>query len=318
MQMVFPVLAALALGVTCALGCQSEKAWQHNAPISGTVDADLYATIDVDTSQTLHGEASATTILGFITIDGPTRFAEGVLYSANGSDLGFLSMIFGGGMEKLKSAAAYEAVYGKYDVIVAPRWEIETTDYVIFSKSKARVMGYPGTIRKIDHNPYRDWVHPVDLTTRESATRGGAAVWTSTPSNVPPAPSAVASPPALPQPYPPGQSSSRSLTVQDISAGAGPLSRRGDIVVYHYTCSLEDGRIVFDSRSGPPKERVAGTRTSPPGLTQALVGVRPRGHRRVMLPPDQAFGAQGLPDWNIPPDSAVTFDLYIDDVATDR
>ena len=318
MRMCFPVICAATIALGAFLGCQSEKAWQHNAPMSGTVDADLYATIDVDTSQTLQGEASATTILGFITIDGPTRFAEGVLYSANGSDLGFLSMIFGGGMEKLKSAAAYEAVYGKYDVIVAPRWEIETTDYVIFSKSKARVMGYPGTIRKIDHNPYRDWVHPVDLTTRESADGRNPSVLTGASSWVPPAPSAVASPQSLPQPYPPRQSSSRNLTVQDISAGAGPLSQRGDIVVYHYTCSLEDGRIVFDSRGGPPKERVAGTRTTPPGLTQALVGVRPRGHRRVMLPPDQAFGAQGLPEWNIPPNSAVTFDLYIDDVATDR
>lgn len=310
--------AAVLSAMAFALGCQSEKAWQHNAPMSGTVDADLYATIDVDTNQTLQGEASATTILGFITIDGPTRFAEGVLYSANGSDLGFLSMIFGGGMERLKSAAAYEAVYGKYDVIVAPRWEIETIDYVVFSKSKARVMGFPGTIRKIDHNPYRDWVHPVDLTTRESNARGGAAVWTGTPTSVPPAPSAVASPPGLPQPYPPRQQAPRSITTLDVTTGAGPMSQRGDIVVYHYTCSLDGGGIVFDSRNGPARERVAGTTTTPPGLSQALVGVRPGGHRRVVLPADQAFGARGLPEWNIPPNAAVTFDLFIDDVATDR
>lgn len=318
MRMCLPVICAAAIALGASLGCQSEKAWQPNAPMSGSVDADLYATIDVDTTQTLHGEASATTILGFITIDGPTRFAEGVLYSANGSDLGFLSMIFGGGMEKLKSAAAYEAVYGKYDVIVAPRWEIETTDYVIFSKSKARVMGFPGTIRKIDHNPYRDWVHPVDLTTRESAARGGAAAWTSTTSTVPPAPSAVASPPALPQPYPPRQPAPRSVTTVDVTSGAGPLSQPGDIVVYHYTCTLADGTKVFDSRKGPAKERVAGAPTTPSGLSQALIGVRPGSHRRVMLPPEQAFGVRGLPEWNIPPNSAVTFDLYIDDVATDR
>jgi hypothetical protein len=312
------LLALVAWGWGCMFGCQAEKAWQFNAPMSGEVDADLYATIDVDTTTVLSGEASATTILGFITIDGPTRFAEGVMYSANGSDLGFLSMLFGGGMEKLKSAAAYEAVYGKHDVIVAPRWEIETTDYVIFSKSKARVMGYPGTIRKIDHNPYRNWVHPVDLTSREAAGPRQVGVLTGTASTVPPAPSTFASPSALPQAYPRATSNGSTLLVQDIEVGSGPISRSGDIVVYHYTCTLDDGRVVFDSRSrGGPRERVAGAATSPVGLRNALLGVRSGGHRRVTLPPDQAYGQKGLDALSIPPNATVTFDLFIDDVATD-
>jgi len=45
MRSILLLLALVAVGWGCMFGCQAEKAWQFNAPMSGEVDADLYATM---------------------------------------------------------------------------------------------------------------------------------------------------------------------------------------------------------------------------------------------------------------------------------
>ncbi len=115
-----------------------------------------------------------------------------------------------------------------------------------------------------------------------------------------------AKPPAPPQ-APPVASSA------DLTPGRGPTARPGDLVHYHYQCALSDGRPVFDSRgSGKPRSRQAGATMEPQGLSDALVGVRAGMHRRLVLPPDRAYGERGSPSANIPPNATLVFDLYID------
>lgn len=91
----------------------------------------------------------------------------------------------------------------------------------------------------------------------------------------------------------------------DPSPGTGERARSGWTVVVHYTASLEDG-TVFDSSHdrGLPEEFVLGAHTVIRGWEQGMLGMRIGGQRRMVVPPELAYGAEGLPDL-VPPDATV-------------
>lgn len=101
----------------------------------------------------------------------------------------------------------------------------------------------------------------------------------------------------------------------DLAPGDGPAAAAGDTVHYHYTCGLADGTLIFDSRSTPnPRTRKAGAVEAPAALGEGLVGARRGMHRRIVAPPDRAYGSAGLPNANIPPNATLVFDLTIVEV----
>jgi hypothetical protein len=136
-------------------------------------------------------------------------------------------------------------------------------------------------------------------------------------------------PPAIPaQPMPPAQperpttrapsgGAVTTMQVTDLLPGSGPAAKAGDKVTYHYVCSLLDGKVVFDSRStGRTRTRTAGETAAPAGLGQGLVGARKGMHRRLRIPPNLAYGKDGLSKGNIPPDATVVIELFVDDVSS--
>ena len=108
------------------------------------IESHLKADITVDMTKKLTGAASCATLFGVIDLSGPSKYADGVFAST----AGFLS--FGTGPDDLKAAAAYNAVIGKADVIVAPQYIIEKKSYLVYSKTTVWVTGYAGTIKKIE------------------------------------------------------------------------------------------------------------------------------------------------------------------------
>ena len=140
---------------------------------------------------------------------------------------------------------------------------------------------------------------------RPSASRG-------TPAPAMPAAAPAATPrtenaPARREPAQPG--------TEDLQPGDGPAATNGDTVRYHYTCALIDGAQIFDSRGTPDaRTRRAGSTDTPPALGEALIGARRGMHRRVVAPPERAYGTAGHPKANIPPNATVVFDLYIVEV----
>lgn len=122
---------------------------------------------------------------------------------------------------------------------------------------------------------------------------------------------ATARPTGLTAPTP---ESPRTLTVVDLSSGQGPRAADGDLVSYHYTCSLTDGRVVFDGRRGAARTRPAGSDAIPTGLGLGLRGAREGMHRRITVPPDLGYGDAGQPEGGIPPGATLVFDLWIDRV----
>jgi FKBP-type peptidyl-prolyl cis-trans isomerase len=91
----------------------------------------------------------------------------------------------------------------------------------------------------------------------------------------------------------------------DPRPGGGETVGDGWTVVVHYTASLEDG-TVFDSSNdrGVPEEITLGAHAVIEGWEQGMLGMRVGGQRRMVVPPELAWGAEGLPDL-VPPHSPV-------------
>ncbi|MBK1873862.1 hypothetical protein FE848_11550 [Marinobacter sp. 1-3A] len=113
-------------------------------PITAPLQTDIKA--DVEVGEKITGKASVTKIL-FFTIGSDKQFADGVSY---GGSSGGMGLPFGDPVSKAKSAAAYKAVTASgADIIVAPRYTVETEDFLVFGTINVTVEGYKGTIKSI-------------------------------------------------------------------------------------------------------------------------------------------------------------------------
>lgn len=151
-----------------------------------------------------------------------------------------------------------------------------------------------------------------------SAPAPSSRVATATPATK--APSA-ASPAAAPEAAPKAGATKLMVvpaarrSTEDVGPGTGVAARSGDVVLYHYTCAVEGGATVFDSRGGTPRARVAGDTGKPPaGLDQALVGARAGMHRRLRISAREAYGDSGSLPRGVPADSTLVFDVYVERV----
>lgn len=93
--------------------------------------------------------------------------------------------------------------------------------------------------------------------------------------------------------------------------GSGDKPASGDVVTMDYTASLIDG-TQFDSsdKHGPVVFPVDSGRMRLPGWDKMAQDMRPGEKRLVILPPDQAFGAAGVPG-AIPPNAVIVLDLTL-------
>ncbi|MGD9765357.1 MAG: FKBP-type peptidyl-prolyl cis-trans isomerase [Candidatus Binatia bacterium] len=97
----------------------------------------------------------------------------------------------------------------------------------------------------------------------------------------------------------------------DIVVGKGPTPLEGQIVVVHFTGWLEDG-TKFDSTFD--RKRPFGF---PVGSGQVIRGwdegvrtMRPGGKRRLLVPPELAYGEKGF-SRIIPANAKLTFDIEL-------
>jgi FKBP-type peptidyl-prolyl cis-trans isomerase len=162
----------------------------------------------------------------------------------------------------------------------------------------------------IEAGKYRDYESATQDFGRLVETElGGIDASAPAPNTPATAPMSTASPPATP-----AQTPGTEVQVTDLRDGMGPAARSGDLVTYHYTCSLTDGTMVFDSRpTREARRRRAGGSATPKGLGQGLVGTRKGMHRQLLIPPTLAYGTKGLPP-NIPPETPILIDLFIEEV----
>jgi peptidylprolyl isomerase len=103
------------------------------------------------------------------------------------------------------------------------------------------------------------------------------------------------------------------LTAQDLIVGKGKKAAAGDLVSVQYVGVLFENGKEFDSswngnRPGRPFQFPLGGGMVIPGWDEGVVGMRVGGRRKLIIPPDLAYGAQGYPP-DIPPDAALIFDI---------
>src|SRR6185437_13830433 len=101
------------------------------------------------------------------------------------------------------------------------------------------------------------------------------------------------------------------LQVQDIKVGNGAEAKPGKIVTVHYTGTLTDGK-KFDSSldRGQPFKFHLGAGEVIQGWDKGLVGMKVGGERKLIIPPQMAYGERGA-GGVIPPNATLIFDVQL-------
>jgi len=98
--------------------------------------------------------------------------------------------------------------------------------------------------------------------------------------------------------------------------GIGAAAEPGDRVLVDYVGYLSDGTSFDSSRErGVPVEVVVGEAPLG-GWNGVLLGMRVGGVRRASLPPEEAYGAEGI-EGLIPPGETVVFELELLEILED-
>ena len=94
------------------------------------------------------------------------------------------------------------------------------------------------------------------------------------------------------------------LQLQDTVVGYGKEAREGDVISAHYSGTLANGK-KFDSSydRGEPFSFVLGGGMVIKGWDLGIVGMKVGGKRKLIIPPDLGYGANGFPP--IIPKSAI-------------
>jgi len=104
------------------------------------------------------------------------------------------------------------------------------------------------------------------------------------------------------------------LVAEDLIVGKGRRAKNGDVVSVRYAGVLFDNGKEFDSSwasktdPGQGFKFALGAGQVIPGWDRGVAGMRVGGRRKLIIPPDLAYGAQGYPP-DIPPNATLIFDI---------
>jgi FKBP-type peptidyl-prolyl cis-trans isomerase len=99
--------------------------------------------------------------------------------------------------------------------------------------------------------------------------------------------------------------------IEDFIVGTGPAAKPGDNVSVHYTGTLVDG-TKFDSSldRGQPFAFPLGAGRVIKGWDVGVAGMQVGGKRKLIIPPDEAYGTRGFGSV-IPPNSTLVFEVEL-------
>jgi FKBP-type peptidyl-prolyl cis-trans isomerase len=119
---------------------------------------------------------------------------------------------------------------------------------------------------------------------------------------------------ALKVPPPPMEVTPSGVKYQELSPGNGPPAVPGTLVTVNYTGFLED-KTRFDSSEdrGVPLTFTIGKHEVVTGWEEGMIGMRAGGKRRLVIPPELAYGEKGRAGV-IPPNATITLEVELVEV----
>ncbi len=100
-----------------------------------------------------------------------------------------------------------------------------------------------------------------------------------------------------------------AMTIEDLKVGTGDEAKRKSTVTVHYHGTLAADGKVFDSTRGSEPAEFPLNRLIP-GWQVGVPGMKVGGIRRLMIPPQMAYGADGAGDV-IPPNATLVFTIEL-------
>ncbi len=112
----------------------------------------------------------------------------------------------------------------------------------------------------------------------------------------------------------------KELVAQDLIVGNGAEAKSGDPVSVQYVGVTYDDNKEFDTswsgnKPGKAFEFTLGQGGVIQGWDQGVVGMKVGGRRKLVIPPDLAYGAQGSPP-NIGPNETLVFEIDLKKVGS--
>jgi FKBP-type peptidyl-prolyl cis-trans isomerase FkpA len=110
-----------------------------------------------------------------------------------------------------------------------------------------------------------------------------------------------------------GPSDTASFSSADVRAGSGPEATLGKSATVNYTGWLYAPTAIDSKGTQFDKGTftfAVGTTQIIPGFSSGVVGMKVGGVRRMIVPPSQAYGANGLPP-AIPPNATLLFEVEL-------
>jgi FKBP-type peptidyl-prolyl cis-trans isomerase len=128
-------------------------------------------------------------------------------------------------------------------------------------------------------------------------------------------PNDIGPPPALPAGTDTVTTAS-GLKYADIALGTGPAAVDSSVVAVHYTGWLSNGTAFDTSEGGLPLQLKVGHHDVIPGFEEGVRGMQVGGKRRLIIPPDLAYGNTSITDGTtgkvvIPANSTLIFDVRL-------
>ncbi len=100
------------------------------------------------------------------------------------------------------------------------------------------------------------------------------------------------------------------LYVLDIKEGTGQAAAAGQVATVHYSGWLANGQALDSSVGDEPLEFNLGAGKVIAGWDEGIQGMKVGGKRRLVLPPQLAYGDGGAPPV-IPPGATLVFDVEL-------